>query len=210
MVASPDHRAQQAALHDVRAGPRHVGRISDRRRRVNRDAGRLPLLGQRLACDGRALDQGAVGAIEDAHVRRNPAAGLQQYDVAREEVLRRQLQRQCADVVHLAKCGDALRALHALQGVHRRLGLLLRPPLEHARGDDDHRQDRWGDEIVAAHKQSEEKLHDDAEPKQDIKDSAEHLPGEQPQRVRLLWRRHRVAAEYAELRGECRLVEAPR
>mmetsp|Transcript_102656 Transcript_102656/g.244696 ORF Transcript_102656/g.244696 Transcript_102656/m.244696 type:complete len:274 (-) Transcript_102656:264-1085(-) len=108
----------------------------------------VPWLRHRLPGQGRVVHLGPVGAVQDAHVRRDPIAGLEEDDVARDQMQRIHLQVHAAAFVdayswHL---GSGLQFLH---GFHLGLGLELRVPLEQSCHDDDRRKDD-GCDVVGA------------------------------------------------------------
>mmetsp|Transcript_88431 Transcript_88431/g.255039 ORF Transcript_88431/g.255039 Transcript_88431/m.255039 type:complete len:291 (-) Transcript_88431:36-908(-) len=106
-------------------------------------------LGHGLAGEGGVVNLHAVGACQNPHVGRHAVAGLEEDDIAGDEVHGVQRALDALAVHATAHRRHGLVAAHLLHGLHGILGEHLRVPLEHRRRNDDDRQEDRSDDVVA-------------------------------------------------------------
>mmetsp|Transcript_38530 Transcript_38530/g.111299 ORF Transcript_38530/g.111299 Transcript_38530/m.111299 type:complete len:445 (-) Transcript_38530:122-1456(-) len=100
-----------------------------------------------LAREGGVVHLHAVGAGQDAHIRRDAVAGLQEDHVPRHQVHRVQVHLHPLPLLAYPHRGDRGSRLQLLHRLHLRLGLQLRVPLQQ-RGHDDHGREDNGRDVV--------------------------------------------------------------
>mmetsp|Transcript_59105 Transcript_59105/g.127279 ORF Transcript_59105/g.127279 Transcript_59105/m.127279 type:complete len:467 (-) Transcript_59105:418-1818(-) len=159
-------------------------------------------LRQRLSSQSSVVHLSALRAENDANVRRNLVAGLQHHQLTRHQITGLDpglLHHLFASLQGVAVDAHQLSPLHILQRLHHGFSLQLRPPLQRSRRHDHHREEQWGQNIIADKDHGQRHLTSHTDPQHDVEQTTKHLLEQHQKNVFLQSWRQLILPKYKQV-----------